>query len=801
MRRRIAIIVLVLVALIPGIAAGQRILQLQIERAPGAALGFAEFRLLKSDSSQLYSGIADSAGHFQGPVIPAAATILEVGAYGYTTRLFPIAGSDAPVELQVRLSATTKALSGITVSSRKPLLERKADRTIFNVESSAAAIGSDGLEMLKRTPGLRVSEDGIGIAGKSVVSVLINDKIIQISGQELLEMIRAIPADNISRIEVITTPPAKYEAQGSAGLVNIVLKKQLRQGLNGQLTGSYNQHFYSGGGLNGNFNYRRGKLNIFGSGNAFRGTVRDQDRVESPFPGQIQKQDRESRRTSMFNRIQLGADYQLNPKMILGVNYTLGQGGWKYRSDERTIADFVNTTDGSIDSSLRTDSRIRDRGLRNVANVNWEWRPDSAGTKITADLDWFTRTGRATQGFINNAFFGDGRPTGNFSDNINAGRQLMDIRSGRVDVEWPTSFAKFSAGAKATFIHNISDYNFSVRNGSGYQADPLRSNVYDYRENTQAVYLSAGKQLDRWDFQAGVRMENTQVTGYSQTLNERYKNDYAKLFPTAFVQYKISEGNSLGLNYSRRIRRPEFWDLNPFRNYITANSYDQGNPYLQPSFTDNLELNFLLSERFTFAVFGSREKQLGTRFSILDTVNQAIIFTRANIGNMDAAGASFSGTVKPFKWWECNAQLRVNYNVFSSTYFDAYNTFSYERATWSGDVTNNFILNTKKTLLAELNGRYSSRQAYDFDVQRPVGSVSAAVKAILCNGQLIAGISVQDIFRTELSQYENMYNGTFQWSYEDERNLHLGLTWKFGNRNVAAKRERKENEDAQRAGG
>lgn len=786
---------------LPAVAQAQRMLKLDVENTASAKLPFAEFRILRSDSTQLYSGLTDSLGHFEGAVIADAATILEVGAYGYISRYLSIGAGTSSFASQVHLGAATQALGGITVSSRKPLLERKADRTVFNVESSAAAIGSDGLEMLKRTPGLRVSEDGIGIAGKSVVSVLINDKIIQISGQELLEMIRAIPADNISRIEVITTPPAKYEAQGSAGLVNIVLKKQLRQGLNGQLTVSYNQHFYSGGGLNGNFNYRKNKLNVFGSGNLFKGTVRDQDLIESPFPGQTQKQERESRRTSMFNRIQLGADYQLSPRMILGVNYTLGQGGWKYLSDERTLATFTNTGTGAADSILRTDSHIRDRGLRNVANVNWEWRADSGGRTITADLDWFSRNGRATQGFINNAFFGDGRPTGNASDNINAGRQQMDIRSGRVDVEWPTAFAKISAGGKATFIHNISDYDFAVRSGSGYETDPLRSNVFDYRENTQAVYLSAGKQLDRWDFQAGLRMENTQVTGYSQTLNETYRNDYAKLFPTAYVQYKIGEGNSLGLNYSRRIRRPEFWDLNPFRNYLTPNSYDQGNPYLQPSFTDNLELNFLLNERFTFAIFGSSEKQLGTRFSILDTVNQAIIFTRANIGNMDAAGASFSGTFKPFKWWECNAQLRANYNVFSSTYFDAANTFSYRRATWSGDVTNNFILNKKKTWLAEINGRYSSRQAYDFDVQRPVGSVSAAVKAILWEGRFIAGISIQDIFRTEVSQYENMYNGTYQWSYEDERNLHLGLTWKFGNRNVAAKRERKVNEDAQRAGG
>jgi hypothetical protein len=793
--------VLTLVLLsIPELLIAQRTLRLEVQGNTELPLPFSEFRVLGADSAQLYAGITDSVGRFEGAVIAVAAQILEVSAYGYDARYFPIAAGESDVVRQAKLSATSRALGGITVSSRKPLLERKADRTVFNVESSVSATGSDALEMLKRTPGLRVSDDGIAISGKSVVSVLINDKIVQMSGPELLEMIRAIPADNLARIEVITTPPAKYEAQGSAGLVNIVLKKQLKQGLNGQVTASYNQHFYNGGGLNGNFNYRREKLNVFGAANLFKGSSLDLGKIESPFPGQSQQQDQTSKVTHVFNRAQIGADYQLNPKMILGFNYTLGQGGWKYRSDERTEASFVNTGTGGIDSLLQTNGHVKDRGLRNVGNINWEWKPDTSGKKLSVDLDYFTRTGRATQDFVTGGFFADGRPTGNGSDNINAGKQKIDIRSGRIDMEWPTSFAKLSFGGKASFIHNTSDYDFAVRKGSDYLNDPQRSNVYDYKENTQAVYVSAARQWKSWDFQAGVRAENTQVRGYSVTLNQGYDNNYAKLFPTAFVQYKINDANSIGVNYSRRINRPEFWDLNPFRNYISANSYEQGNPYLQPSFTHNIELNYLLHDQFTFTAFASREAQLGTRFSTVDTLNQAIIFSKANIGNQESAGLSFSGTFKPWKWWECNVQLRGYYGAFSSSFYNASETIHYERIAWGGDITNNFVLNAKKTLLAELNGRYSSRQLSDFDVQHPIGSVNAGIKALFLKGQLIAGISMQDIFRTEFTVFENMYNGTYQWAYGDERNLHFGLTWKFGNRNVKASRERKENEDASRAG-
>jgi hypothetical protein len=361
-------LILAFITLLPGIALAQRTLQLDVESTTAAPLGFAEFRILKADSAQLYSGLTDSLGHFEGAMPADGAAILEVSAYGYNARRFPIGSGTGTFVQRAVLSATSRTLNGITVSSRKPLLERKADRTVFNVESSVAATGSDALEMLKRTPGLRVSDDGIAISGKSSVSVLINDKIVQMSGQELLEMIRAIPSDNLSRIEVITTPPAKYEAQGSAGLVNIVLKKQLRQGINGQVTGSYNQHFYNAGGLNGNFNYRREKLNVFGSGNLFKGTNRDQGVIESPFPGQLQRQVVENRLTHMFNRAQIGADYQLRPDMILGFNYTFGQGQYrlaaKYRrSDPRPRPAQPGECELGVEARYEREENQRGSGL------------------------------------------------------------------------------------------------------------------------------------------------------------------------------------------------------------------------------------------------------------------------------------------------------------------------------------------------------------------------------------------------------------------------------------------------------
>ena len=701
------------------------------------------------------------------------------------------------VTVNFTLEETSVQLGGVSVRSRKPVFERRADRTIFNVESSVSAVGNDALEVLKRAPGIRVTDDGISIAGKSTVNVMINDKLVQLSGNELTEMLKSIPAENLARIEVITAPPAKYDAAGNAGLVNIVLKRQLRNGLNGQVTGSYNQHTYNGGGLNGTFNYRQGKLNIFGTGNAFKGREKNESLITSFYPDEELVQNKAGISTNVFDRGNIGADYNLTPNMIIGALYTHGYGSWRYATDDHTTTSAYQLLNHTIDSLIQTSAQTRDRGNRNVYNLNWEWKPDTTGKKISADADWFHRTGVAAQSFTTNDFFEDGASTGFQSTNRNAGTQVIDIRTGKIDAEWPTRIARLSFGGKLSFIHNISNNQFQVLDGGTFKDDTSKTNAFDYKENTQALYFSAQQTYGKWELQAGLRGEYTQTRGYSPTNGQLNTNNYIKLFPTVYAQYHYNDNNIIGISYSRRIERPDFWIMNPFRSYSTLTSYESGNPYLQPSFTHNIELNYTWHNNYTIGVFAERISDYFARYSYLDTATQGIIFSQANLGTAGSYGFSFSGNTTVTKWWELNIQLRGYHSLFHSSFNNA--TTAYSNTAFSADVNCNFILNKNKTFLAEAGGQFTSSQLSDFDIQKPIGSATFGLKWLLCHGRLITGINLEDAFRTNRSILRNQLNGTLQSSYGDDQNLHFAITWKFGNNGIKSHRERTATEETQRA--
>ena len=780
----------------------QRGLQLSVKDAQGKPIAYAGFVIqCAAGDSIIYTGLTDSAGFFSGAVLPVSACVAEAQADGFIPQKQWIPDTVSPaVTLQISLEASSKTLRDVVITARKPLLERKADRTIFNVESSVSSVGADALEVMKRAPGLRVTNSTLSIAGKSTVNVMINDKLVQLDGAELTEMLKSIPADNIARIEVITTPPAKYDAAGNAGLVNIVLKKQLKDGFNGQVTGIYNQHTYGGYGLSTSFNYRKNRFNVFGTGNAFHTGIYNRGQVTSYYPGQELRQDIGGKYLNVFNRLQVGVDYSLNPQMIIGVLYTIGNGGWKYQTDERILNTAYSLPAHAIDSTIRTDAQTRDRGFRNVYNINWEWKIDTSGKKMSADVDYFTRRGTGLQAFRTQDFGAGGAATGVQSDNRNDGLQFVDIRTGKVDVEWPARLARLAFGAKATFRHNTSDNQFSYWDGAAYVNDAGRTNSFDYRENTQALYFSAQKTVGRWDFQAGLRGEYTQTRGYSATTAITTATEYFKLFPTAYALWHYNEHNELGINYSRRIERPEFWLLNPFRTYTTLSSYESGNPYLQPSFAHNIELNYTYKSKYTATAFAEKVDQYFTRYSTVDTVSQGIIFSQANLGKAYSYGLSLSANTSLVKWWEVNLQLRGYRAVFQSHFYANAPAVEYSKGVFSVDLYNTFSLNKSKTLLAEAGGQYTSAQLSDFDLQKPIGSASAGIKALLMKKRLTIGINVQDIFRTDVTDFRNLSNGTVQRFYGDEQTLHVAVSWKFGNNGVKALRERNgDSDEAKRA--
>lgn len=750
-------------------------------------LSFVSILLLKgTDSAVIKSITPDTSGSFFVTISHyEIGMFIEVTALGYSTAVYQIQPpANDTFEWDINLNIKEQQLDNITVNSNAPLIERKVDRTVFNVSNSIAANGSDAFELLKKTPGVQVSHETISMTGKSTVSVMVDDRLVQADGEELQALLRSMPSSDIAKIEVITAPPAKNDAQGNSGIINIVTKKNRKNGFNGTATGSYEQRKKGSEHLDAAVNYRHDKWNVYGNTSAHNNRYISLQQTNTFYPGQQQNQTLNQDNRPIYTYTQLGFDYNLKPNAVLGFRYTLGTLDGK--ADEDYYNEALHIPSMTKDSIILTKAYATDKGRRNVFNLNYEWKPDTTGKKLTVNVNYFTRTGNKGRAFNTSDFFADGSSTGITSDNKTYGTIKTDITTAAIDYEMPATFAALNFGVKASLVHNNSNNVFTTLQGTDYAVDYNKTNAFDYKENTQAAYISAQQSFGKWDVQLGLRGEYTQIRGFSENLSQTNINDYFNIFPTAYIQYKLSENHSWNINYSRRIDRPSFWIMNPFRVYTTETSYEEGNPFLQPAFSNNFELGYSYKSVFAMTVFSQHVTKLITRVSNIDTTNNSFNFISANAGTQTQYGLTATLSLKPLPFWESTTQFFGTYEIFKSTFYDT--EVSYSKPSFSIETNNTFTLNAAQTLLAEVGFTYTSSQQSDFDVQRYFCNLSAGFKVFLLQKKLAVTVSAEDILKTDIWQMNNLYNGTYQNSYFDNRLVRVGLTWKFGNRNIQAKR-------------
>ncbi len=692
-------------------------------------------------------------------------------------------------EINFTLDKDDIELKEVAVISKKPLIERKVDRVVFNVENSITAAGGDALEAVGKAPGVHVSNTGdISLAGKSTVSVMINDKMMQLDGAELTEMLRSMPSSDVARVEVITVPPAKYDAAGNSGIINIVTKKNRKNGLNGSVGLDVARNTYTSARPSGAFNYRRDKLNVFGTtdfGDNFSHPIETHTAL---YPGQTWSQVNSIENLHNFYYNTLGADYDITPKSVIGFLYTYA--GSTPKMNEDIHGNWFNAGNG-LDSTIATKAHTSDFGERNVINLNYVRKIDTSGKKLSADADFFTRTGRTERGFTTTHYLPDGTETGIVNTDRSTGRQRLYIGSIKTDIEWPVKFAKLSYGGKASFIHVLSDNVFEYLSSGNYIIDPDKTNKFDYKEYTEALYFSAQRKLNKhWDAQVGLRGEYTQTAANSLTLSTVHETKYFRLFPTGYLQYAINDDNILNLSYNKRIDRPNMVQINPFRRYATPTSYSEGNPFLQPSFTSNLELSYTLASKYTFTAYAQQVKQSITQILEIDTLNKGYYWRYGNIGNAGNYGVSASADLSPAKWWETDIQVYGFHTQVAANY---YNTASYTHYDMNGFTVENdhsFTLNKDKTLLAECGFEYVSFMIENYNYHFPNWNLNAGLKGIFLKRNLTIALNVNDIFRTDITRIRNLYNNSFTNNYYDNRGARLNINYKFGNKNIKARRQR-----------
>ena len=692
-------------------------------------------------------------------------------------------------------SIVEKQIQEVEIVAKKKLIERKVDRLVFNVENSISATGGDALDALKTTPGIRVQNDQVSMIGKSGMGVMVDDKLIQLSGDDLVNYLKTIPSDNIKNIEVITTPPAKYDAQGNSGIINIRLKRAKHNSWNSSIRSTYTQTTYPAGSLGGSFNYNKNKISIESDLGYTNGSISPTYNTTFFFPNQVWQEVNTNRNYYNLVRGKLGINYKFSEKFNIGIQY-MGSNNRK-KNKENDFSTITNNTNNAIDSLIISRAENKIKNNFNTLDVYSIYKLDTIGRKISINLNYLSFKDSQDRVFNSNNLLSDNMiiPNSYYSANNISGQDIINY-SAKADVDFPTKFIDLTFGGKVSFTKNSTDLSLYNLTTGGQIFDPSQSNKFVYKENTEALYISGSRKLgEKWETQLGLRFETTQAQGNSVTLNTTNKNNYSKLFPTFYLSYTPNENNNFSFNYGKRLDRPNFEDLNPFRIYNNKYQYSEGNPFLQPSYSHNLEFNYAYKNNWNSKLYYSKITD-GTGGIILinpsDNLQANVIL---NYLNSESIGLSESYTLSFKNWFQ-------SYNSFDVFYSNSKSTIPYINSNIKGvnyniTTNNSFTLNKEKTILFGVDYSYNFKGVSGVDRISAYSQLDASLKFLFLNKNLSLTIIGNDILKSSIitqTTITNNYPIKYK-NYQDIRFLRISLIYKFGNKDIKTSQIDSSNEE------
>lgn len=729
----------------------------------------------KSEKSIVQSSITDSSGVFLLNPKQTLQHQLVISAIGFEPAFVDLPDVlHQDTLLLVRLNLQGKQLREVNIEVKPALIVRKTDRIVFNVENSLSAIGGDGTDALSKAPGVRVNDNGINIVGKSSIKIMVNDKLIQLSGADLINYVKSIPSANIKRIEIITNPSARYEADGNSGLINIVLKKNGTQGFNGMInTGGIVASRYTAG-LTGIFNYNLDKLHI--SSNLSGVYQEIESRYSSVFSSSksLWERQMEELTKGKGGRGDLRVDYDLTANTTIGLKYM--EGARHFTIDSKEKGAFY-TPARLLDSTLVLNGKDKLKYTLRNFEFYLDHKIDTTGKKMEFTSNYF-RYGTMDDNHFQSASYTPQQELLNQYQPIGLAQdERFDIFSSKLDFSLPYKFASLELGAKVSNIKSKNNLSYAPTS----DAIVLNNNLFDYRENTQSLYATADKDFNKWSIKLGLRMEMTQTTGSSSLQTSAQKNDYVQLFPTFYLKHSPNENHIFSFTYGRRINRPGYSLLNPARFYSAVNVYEEGNPFLKPSFSNNFELNYNYKDWLSTSIYSNF---ISNGFSTLDFFDpQSNIQSRVqrNYANSVSIGLSETVTINKVSWWENNNQLNVYMERSESNSAIAEGTLKQ----WSGYVStdNTFTLNTKKTFMANATFWYQFPEVSNRLISEAYYAADLSLRAMFMQRKLTLSLNSSDIFKTSQRKYKGIVNAVHQFNteYKDNRKTMISMLYRFGN--------------------
>ena len=507
---------------------------------------------------------------------------IEISFLGYTTwekEIYLTKNLDLGTIL---LEENAESLDEITIKTEKRMLERKIDRVVFNVEKSIAATGGNGIDVLKITPGIQVQNNTFSILGKGATQVMINGRLSPLTGSDLSSFLSGFSASDIVKVEVITNPPSKYDASGNGGLINIVLKKGVQNSWRSSTTVAYNQNRYNFTTLNTNLLYRKEKISLSASLNTTKGAFENLEGIEISYPNNFWDIEVAGKTSKDQFSGRFLVDYEVSDNTTFGIQY-LGNSA-NPNIDSKTTSTISDRNDQLV-RSLQNEGNNKTDNTNHSINVHLFSTLDSIGRNLSFDADYFRFNSANNLSFTTDLYDSDGVFQGLSSAASNNSNQKIENFSSQMDLAYPIKNVNLSYGIKASFTKSMSDVLYYNTITGNPILDPNRSNTFQFEENVLAAYFSGNTKLNtKLTMQFGVRFEDTKTTGINAAINTENTNNYSKLFPSLYLSYEKNEKNHFGFAYGKRINRPNFRDLNPFRFYINDNSYSEGNPFFTAIF-------------------------------------------------------------------------------------------------------------------------------------------------------------------------------------------------------------------------
>jgi len=748
-----------------------------------------------SDSSLAKVNVADINGVYTFVNVKAGNYFLKTSLLGFTSyagKEFTYDGTSDKEMPTVKMSSSSTTLKQAEVAAIKPLIEVRSDKTVFNVENSINSTGSTAYELLQKAPGVVVdNNDNVSLKGRGGVLVQIDGRDMRLSTEELGDYLKSIQSSDVEAIELISNPSSKYDASGTAGIINIRLKKNKNYGTNGSITLGYATGKYSKYNTSLSLNNRSKKFNTYANyGNNWG--IRQNEfylyREQNPI---VIDQGSINKRWGLMHNYKAGVDYTMNKKNSFGImvngNYNDVHGSLNSKS---IIGNFETDTPDSI---LHSDQTMTIAVNNFNLNLNQHFS-DTLGHDLTTDFDYGYYSSRRNS-YQPNIYV---EPDDITVKSANYYRSIapvaITIYTLKSDYSQNFLKGKLGAGYKVSWVNTDNTFDFYNINNSVETIDSSRSNHFVYTENVNALYLNYQRTLGKIDVQAGVRMENTQSEGDLKGApgggnDSNVVRSYTDFFPSAGITYNINKKNSLAFVYSSRIDRPNYQELNPFEFKLDELNFRKGNPFLDPQYANTFELSHTYNYTITTSASYSHTKDFFAQ--ITDTIPGGKSYiTSKNLATEDVVGGNISASLQPVKWFS----IYFNAGVYNQRYdadFGNGKTINTSITAFNLYAQNTFKLPHDFSL--EISGWYNSGGVWGGAyVNKGQGELDLGLQKKLFRDQATLKLTYTDVLNTAPWDSYNTYAGIVIRAHGnwESQQFRVSFTWRFGNKQMKASRQR-----------